>query len=429
MKIAIVGGTGDFGRWYSKFFLSKGFDVTIVGRSDSGKNIADDLGTSFQKFPSTIDADVVMLSVPNDVAPSLFNAVAPLCNEDALIFDVCSVKQNICKAMRSSNAKQELLSIHPMHGPRVSSLAGIPVVFIPTKDNGEKSKKIKEIFIEAGANVFESNEDEHDSVLSIVQGLTHFSSVVSAGVISELGVDFSRTLNFKSPNYELFSTLIARILLQNPALYSEIQFENPKNEVVRGKFLEIARRLASESKNDYQKSMETFGKGIKKGKKILSMSDRAISSFNSEKMLLANSIGKKVALRGFDGKIHYGKVIKTENEDVLIEENGKETKISLNNFSLLNPQSLIEWKQTNLKTKTRDFSFLLPSEINKSMVLFIFSKFDGVLKTELIDEYTNEKIPSGKKSLTIRIHSFDEDIKETEQRILSALAEFGFVLR
>lgn len=426
MKIAIVGGTGDFGKWYAQFFSSIGWDVTIMGRSESGRQVAEQLNVDFQIFPSKITADYIMVSVPPNVVKNVLTQLKTLCNNDTLIFDVCSVKKEVCETLSSINNK-EIASIHPMHGPRISSLEGVSVVFIPLK-TGEKYNLLKNIFKSAGSDVIESTPEEHDKVISIVQGLTHFSSVVSAGVIHDLNVDFLRTLDFKSPNYELFSTLLTRILIQNPALYSEIQFENPENQIMRQYFVSIAKNLSNSSKEEYQKNMETFSKAIKKSEKILNISDKAIQSIKQEKRTLLSFLNKKILLKGFDGKFHYGKLLSVEKDELLLQENEKKIVLNMNNFTIPDKKSEMEWKKENVGIKSRDFSFLVPMEVNKELLICAFSqKVDSNI--EIVDEFKNEKLPEGKKSITLRVKSFEDETKAVEQTILSSIAEFGFVLR
>jgi prephenate dehydrogenase len=57
----------------------------------------------------------------------------PFVEENCLLVDFVSVKQNAVKALQKIDRKIEIASVHPMHGPRVKSVEGFPVVFIIIK--------------------------------------------------------------------------------------------------------------------------------------------------------------------------------------------------------------------------------------------------------------------------------------------------------
>jgi prephenate dehydrogenase len=46
MKILIIGGTGDTGKWFVQFYKKHGFDVSIWGINKK-KEIAKELGVTF----------------------------------------------------------------------------------------------------------------------------------------------------------------------------------------------------------------------------------------------------------------------------------------------------------------------------------------------------------------------------------------------
>ena len=70
MKMLIIGGTGDFGRFYAKKFKEAGFQVALNSRDEEfGKKFCEENGFEFSSTPA--DFDIVILSVPNDVAPKV----------------------------------------------------------------------------------------------------------------------------------------------------------------------------------------------------------------------------------------------------------------------------------------------------------------------------------------------------------------------
>jgi len=135
MKVCIIGGSGVFGQWYASLFGKAGFEVAINNRHASvGKKVARQLGVSFEpSFSKAVaGADWVMVSVPIASTPRYLLKASRHLKKHALLFDVSSVKAGPVRAMRRIAGKKdvELVSIHPMHGPRVKSLKAVPVVFV-----------------------------------------------------------------------------------------------------------------------------------------------------------------------------------------------------------------------------------------------------------------------------------------------------------
>ncbi|MCE8422989.1 MAG: prephenate dehydrogenase/arogenate dehydrogenase family protein, partial [Candidatus Methanoperedens sp.] len=78
MKILIIGGTGETGRWFVKFYKKHGYDVTVWGVKKR-KDIANELGV---KFADDLDheiksSDIVMISVPINITEKTIMDIAP----------------------------------------------------------------------------------------------------------------------------------------------------------------------------------------------------------------------------------------------------------------------------------------------------------------------------------------------------------------
>jgi len=276
MKILIVGGTGDFGAFYARLLKKAGHEIGISSRScEKGEKFCKENNYIFSTSPKGFD--VVIISVPNESAVKTLNSIAQEVEDETLVIDFCSVKSHIIPQLEKLKDKNiEIASIHPMHGPRVKDLCEIPIVIIPIKV-GEKFKVIEDFFKSQSERVFESNMKEHDKVLSVVQGLTHYTQFVASNVLAELNLDLEKTLKFASPNYSIFVGLATRVMVQNPELYSQIQLENPNNELVRELFTKKAIELETVCKKGEVELEENITKTkeiFKNPEKLLSKSDK-----------------------------------------------------------------------------------------------------------------------------------------------------------
>lgn len=235
-KIAIVGGTGQFGRHLGQHLEDEN-DIYISGSSlERAKEVAERYGWEYGEGTEIVkDTDIVIIAVPISVTEDVIHEVGPHVPEDALFTDITSVKQMPVEAM--SEYSEEVLGMHPMYAPS-NSIKGQKIVMCPEK--GKQWTMMEEFWEENGAELHFTEPETHDKAMSLVQGLMHFSELVVADVIrkSELGGEAME--EFSSPVYQLITDLTARMLNQKPGLYGSIQAENPENEEVRERFIESA---------------------------------------------------------------------------------------------------------------------------------------------------------------------------------------------
>ncbi|MBU2559321.1 prephenate dehydrogenase/arogenate dehydrogenase family protein, partial [archaeon] len=243
VKIAIIGGSGNFGRVFAGLFKEEGHEVVITGRDTvKGKRVAEELGVEFtsDNIAAAQNADVVIISVFIDNTLDVIKEVAPHVRPGSLLMDFTSVKIEPCEAMeRHADKRVEIIGTHPMFGPRVASLEGQAFIVVPMR--AKKWKKFLFDFLKKHkAKVFETTPDAHDRTMAVVQGLTHFAYISTASTLAALDVDVKDSKNFASPIYILMLDLIARIVGQSPQLYSSIQMHNPHIRAVHRTFIEQA---------------------------------------------------------------------------------------------------------------------------------------------------------------------------------------------
>ena len=136
----------------------------------------------------------------------------------SLLMDLTSIKVKPVEAMRKFTPSDvEILGTHPMFGPTISTIRGQTVILVPVKGRSEKwFPVIKELFEESGAHVEITTAVEHDRLVSVVQGLTHFAYISIGTTIDRLDFDVKRSRKFVSPVYDIMLDFVGRILGQNP---------------------------------------------------------------------------------------------------------------------------------------------------------------------------------------------------------------------
>ncbi len=121
-RILILGGTGETGSWFARYFKEKGFDVAVWG--PSGKvEVAERLGVRYahDMMLEVEESDIVLVSVLIEKTVEVIRMVAPRMHPGSLIMDVTSIKSGPVKAMKTYAPKGvEVLGTHPMFGPTMS---------------------------------------------------------------------------------------------------------------------------------------------------------------------------------------------------------------------------------------------------------------------------------------------------------------------
>jgi len=248
-KILILGGTGETGSWFARYFKEKGFDVAVWG--PSGKvDVAGRLGVRYahDKLAEVEQSDIVLVSVLIEKTVEVIREVAPRMHAGSLLMDVTSIKSAPMKAMRTFAPKGvEVLGTHPMFGPTMPSLRGQTIILTPAEGkSGKWLPAIRSLFESDGAKIEVLDADEHDEIMAVVQALTHFAYIGIGATLKSLDFDVQRSRKFMSPVYEIMIDFVGRILDQNPELYASIQ-KNPKAMRVRQNFVTECMKLCEKA--------------------------------------------------------------------------------------------------------------------------------------------------------------------------------------
>jgi prephenate dehydrogenase len=124
-------------------------------------------------------------------------------------------------------SKANVVGLHPMFGPTVSSLKSQTIIVCPARVEEHLLHRLMGIFRAEGARCTLASPEEHDRMMAVVQGLTHYVTLCMADSIRRLGMDLEATREFTSPVYQIELSLIGRLLSQDPDLYADILQQNP----------------------------------------------------------------------------------------------------------------------------------------------------------------------------------------------------------
>lgn len=247
----IIGGFGGMGRLFSGVFERAGFEVICSGRNTPIKN--EDIAAM---------SDIVIVSVPIHETVRVIEEIAPVMTNEQLLCDFTSVKKAPVDAMLKSSAK--VIGLHPMFGPSVSGIKGQTIIASPKRCDEKTKEMLFSIFRDEGAAICEMEPEEHDKVMSVVQGLVHFTTLSIAETIRNTQIPLETLIPVMSPVYRMEMGLIGRILGQDASLYADILQMNPENEKTICSFSESVEKLREiVMSKDKEKFGEFFSKNTK----------------------------------------------------------------------------------------------------------------------------------------------------------------------
>ncbi len=261
MRIAIIGGAGQMGEWFSRFFLSQGHSVTISGRNRRKcmalsrrlkVRVAEDNAEAVK------GADVVVISVLIGDMEKVLAEIAPHLKENQMVIDMTSVKVEPVKLMHRHLRGVKILGTHPMFGPSAES-RGQNFVLTPTNAGERKNAAfIKRLLKPGRFNVVMMSPRKHDDMIGMIMSLSHFIGLVTAASWRKLRIE--RHIKTGSTSFNFLFRFAKSVVDSNPELYSYLQMQVPTVTYAEDVFVKNAERWAKmvreKKKGEFIRNME-----------------------------------------------------------------------------------------------------------------------------------------------------------------------------
>jgi prephenate dehydrogenase len=256
MKVAIIGGSGKMGRWCANFLLKDGYEVVITGRNESKlleakRQLGAEVTTNVE---AAKQAEVIIISVPVDNFESVVAQICPYTHPEQVIIDITSIKAFPVEIMHKHIKRGLVLGAHPMFGPGARGIANQSFVLTPTNEEETAlAQKIREYLETRGARVSLMTPDEHDEMMAVILGLSHFIAIVSADTL----LSFDKLKQMRAiggSTFKLLLTLAEGVISEDPEFYTSLQMNLPNIAEVEKLFQGKAKTWADLVKNkDSQK--------------------------------------------------------------------------------------------------------------------------------------------------------------------------------
>jgi len=204
--------------------------VTIIGRDerkllDVKQQLNVDIATSVETVKH---ADVVLISVPIDAFEQVVEQIALHTRSGQVIADVTSVKTFPVEVMHKHIKKGLVLGTHPVFGPGARSLTNQNFVLTPTSEKETSlAQKAERYLEERGARATLMTPEEHDEMMAVVLGLSHFIAIATADSLLSLD-KFKQMKEISGTTYKVLLTLVESVVSEDPELYASLQMSLPK---------------------------------------------------------------------------------------------------------------------------------------------------------------------------------------------------------
>lgn len=229
MKVAIIGGAGRMGRWFTNFLLKDGKEVTITDQDDRKLQEAkQQLGVKVATNVEAVkNADMVLLSVPIDSFEEVVREICPYTRPDQIIIDITSIKVFPVETMHKHIKTGLVLGAHPMFGSGARDIRGQNFILTPTDEKETAlAQKVGRYLEVKGAKTTLMTPYEHDKMMAIVLGLSHFIAIVSADTLLSFDT-FRQTRFIGGVTYKMLLTLVESVISEGPELYASLQMSLP----------------------------------------------------------------------------------------------------------------------------------------------------------------------------------------------------------
>ncbi len=286
MRVAIIGGSGKMGRWFADFLSKDGKQVILIGRNEkklleANEQLGVEITTSLEAVKSV---DVVLISVPIDNFEEVVKQLQPHLTPKQIVIDITSIKVFPVETMHKYIKTGLVLGAHPVFGPGAKEVANQNIVLTPINEKETAlAERIKRYLEARGARVILMTPQEHDEMMAVILGLSHFIAIVSADAL----LNFDKLMQMKSisgTTYKVLLTLVESVVSEDPELYASLQMNIPKiteieelfqrsskiwADIVRNKDRQEFVRRMSVLKDKLEKSDPDFGKAYENMYKLL----------------------------------------------------------------------------------------------------------------------------------------------------------------
>jgi prephenate dehydrogenase len=220
-------------RYFGKDVPMKVYDVRALDKQIRA------LGAEPASLTEAAAQDIVIVCVPIGEFESLIRKIKGKVQKDALIMDVCSVKEHPVRVMKKLLPKGvQILATHPNFGPDSAALTleGRKVAVCKVRVTAERYRKVKDLLESKGLQIVEMTPKEHDRQMASSLVLTHF---IGRGLI-DYG---AKSTDVDTEGYRRLLRILQTVQNDSWQLFKDMNRYNAFAAPMRKRFLKSMRAM------------------------------------------------------------------------------------------------------------------------------------------------------------------------------------------
>jgi len=258
VKVAVIGGAGKMGGWFTRYFIQQKHEVAISDINEiNARRFANLLGIKFYRRNSEAAelADLIVVCTPINTVPNVIKEIIDNMNPSAAIMEISSVKSPVISIMKeAASMGRRVLSVHPLFGPGVEDPSGERMALVPVLNEASEVNFAKQLFPDM--EIISVNLERHDHAMALTLSLTHFVNIALASVLAK--EDIKELKNLGGTTFTMQLLLSESIMTENPKLCASIQMSNPYTIQHLEKFLSEASKLMQHIREKEEKEFSEF---------------------------------------------------------------------------------------------------------------------------------------------------------------------------
>ena len=249
--------------------LKKRLNYKVLGIDNNPKHIqkALELGIidKAATFEDLTDVDIVIVAVPVDKIAEVSSQVLDVISNNTLVFDVGSVKKNICDFIDSHPKRKNFVAAHPLAGTEFSGPEAalsnlfdqkVTIICESEKTNWETLDTAISLFKRLNMRIKMMTPVDHDRHVAYVSHLSHVSSFMLGKTVLEIEKNEQAIFDMASTGFA--STV--RLAKSSANTWTPIFLENKENivksleEYIKN-LVEFKKLIEGDEKNQLNKTM------------------------------------------------------------------------------------------------------------------------------------------------------------------------------
>lgn len=258
MKVAIIGGAGKMGRWFTRYFIKHEHEVIIYDiDEENARKIVRKWGIRLAHSNSEAAklGDLIVICTPINVVPKVLEEIRESLSQSAAVMEISSVKSPVMSILRRiSSSGIRVLSVHPLFGPGIEDPSGEKMALVPVHNVSSEISLAENLF--PSMKILPIDLEKHDYIMALTLSLTHFINIVLASVLAK--ENLRELKNLGGTTFTMQLLISESIMSEDPNLCTSIQMSNPYTIQYLERFLSEAEKLMRHIHDEDVKKFSEF---------------------------------------------------------------------------------------------------------------------------------------------------------------------------